>query len=158
MLNKQYLRDKRDEKEQSLRRQRIENLLKQEEELCLKRMQDYEHKMSDVIGRSRRILESKIRRMEHQNKQISDRVKQANQNSHKELMQSMKQMANKEEKIYNKIISKDHSIDKLKRQQKKENDEKFKCRLFLLLYRYAFLVHNLISFSFPNEQADGGGK
>lgn len=90
-------------------------------------MKEYDMKMTDVIDRSRMILNNKVKKMEYQNKIISDKVELARQNSFKDFKNKAKRVANKEEKIITKIIGKDETIKKLKEQVKRENDDKQRC-------------------------------
>lgn len=53
-------------------------------------MEEYESKMTNGIGRSRMVIQDKIKKMEHANKAISDKVTNANKKSHEDLMKRMK--------------------------------------------------------------------
>ena len=96
-------------------------------------MKEYDMKMSDVIDRSRMILNNKVKKMEHQNKVISDKVELAKQNSLKVFKNRAERVANKEEKIITKIIGKDETIKKIKEQMKKENEDKQRCKFLYFI-------------------------
>lgn len=123
----QFLKDRKEQEEQNKRYERINKLLKDEEQQCYERMKEYEMKMTDVIDRSRMILNNKVKKMEYQNKIISDKVELARQNSYQDFKNKAKSVANKEEKIITKIVGKDETIRKLKEEVKRENDEKQRC-------------------------------
>lgn len=125
----QFLKDRKEQEEQNKRYERINKLLKDEEQQCYERMKEYEMKMTDVIDRSRMILNNKVKKMEYQNKIISDKVELARQNSYQDFKNKAKSVANKEEKIITKIVGKDETIRKLKEEVKRENDEKQRCML-----------------------------
>ena len=64
----QYIRDKHMEQEFQKRRARLENQIKIEQDLSQRLQTKYEHKMKDVIDRSRMILQNKVQKSGIQNK------------------------------------------------------------------------------------------
>ena len=87
-------------------------------------MKKQQSKMSNVIDRSKMLMDQKIKKIENHNKLVEDKVKNANERSHKSMLHSIERVVQKENTIQDKIKTKQQNIKNVKKSQKEDNEMK----------------------------------